>query len=169
MKYIGTERIVLRNIQEKDLNNIYDYRNNEICSKYQRGQTNSREGIINLINKHKNDKICINENFIIAIELKETNEMIGDIIVMLVEMTFCLGYTLSYKYHRKGFAHEALSKIINILHKQYPDYEFISFTDKENIASKKLLEKLGHKYYGYSDGKKSDVYGKYIKVNPFNL
>ena len=53
----------------------------------------------------------------IAAALKGTNEMIGEIVVMPNENTFSLGYTFSYKYHRQGYAFEALTILIDFLHK----------------------------------------------------
>ena len=74
---------------------------------------------------------------------KETNEMIGEIVVKPKENTISLGYTFSYKYHRRGYAFEALTVLHEHLHKIAPEREFISFTECENIASIELLKKLG--------------------------
>ncbi len=139
-----------------------------MCSKYQRDQTKTKDGLARLIEEHKDDIISENDSFILAIELKESAEMIGEIVVMPVEDTISLGYTLSYKYHRRGYAYEALSSFINLLHKTYPHHEFICFTDKDNIASKNILLKLGYDYLGYSEPKQSEVFGKWVKRNPFN-
>ncbi len=167
--FLETNRLILRNLKENDLNTMYDYRNNDLCSKYQRGQIKTKEGILNLINTHKNDDLSVNKKFIIAIEVKDYSEMIGEIVVMPVEKTISLGYTLSYKYHRKWYAYEALSFLINLLHQENPEYEFISFTDKDNIASINLLKKLGYKYFAYSEAMDSEVFGKFVKVNPFEI
>lgn len=35
MKFIETDKVYLRNLQPSDINDIYDYRNNENCYKYQ--------------------------------------------------------------------------------------------------------------------------------------
>ncbi len=40
MIFLETERLRLRNIEEKDLDIMYEYRNNQLCSRYQRGQCN---------------------------------------------------------------------------------------------------------------------------------
>ncbi len=165
--FLETSRLILRNIKADDLEILYDYRNNELCSKYQRDQTKTKDGLARLIEEHKDDIISENHSFILAIELKKSAEMIGEIVVMPVEDTISLGYTLSYKYHRRGYAYEALYSLIEFFHKKYPDFEFISFTEKENIASMNLLKKLGYEYLGYSESKGSEVFGKYIKFNPF--
>ncbi len=162
-----TNRLLLRNLKFEDLDIIYDYRNNEICSKYQRSQEKTKEGIKKLIEKHKNDKLSLEDDFIIAVELNETKEIIGEIVVMYSDETISLGYTFSYKHHRKGYAYESLSFLIKILHEKYPNFEFISFTECANNKSINLLKKLGYQYYGYSEFKNSEVFGKYVKRNPF--
>ena len=92
------------------------------------------------------------------------DNMVGEIVVMPNDGTISLGYTFSYKYHRKGYAFEALSCLIEELHNRYPDWDFICFTEKENTASRKLLQKLGYKDMGYIEKMESQVYGKW--TNP---
>ena len=45
MVFIESERLVLRDVEPKDAEIMYDYRNNEICARYQRGQTKDYTGI----------------------------------------------------------------------------------------------------------------------------
>ena len=127
MHFFETERLRLRNLIPEDIEVMFDYRNNEICSRYQRGQTKTYDGIKDLIQRRKDDEFSLGDPFMIAVALKKTNEMIGEIVVMPSEKTFSLGYTFSYKYHRMGYAFEALSFLIEHLHFKYPDWEFISF------------------------------------------
>lgn len=162
MNFFETERLRLRNVIQEDVDVIFDYRNNEICSHYQRGQTKTYEGIADLIQRRKNDTISVENPFMIAVALKETNEMIGEIVVFPNENTFSLGYTFSYKYHRQGYAFEALSVLIDFLHGKYVDWEFISFTDPKNQASIGLLAKLGYKNLGYIPSKESQAFGKWV-------
>ena len=39
MIFLETDRLLLRNVIIDDVDIMFDYRNNEICSRYQRGQT----------------------------------------------------------------------------------------------------------------------------------
>ena len=140
---------------------MFDYRNNEICARYQRGQTKDFPGIVQLIEGHKNDTVSVDSPFIAAVALKENDEMVGEIVVMPNDGTINLGYTFSYKHHRKGYAYEALSALIDMLHISYPKWDFISFTDNENIPSMNLLKKLGYKDMGYIPHMESQVFGKW--------
>ena len=161
MTFIETDRLILRNVAAKDAGIMYDYRNNEVCARYQRGQTKDFDGIQALVEKRRNDVISTDTPFFVAVALKETDEMVGEIVVMPNDGTISLGYTFSYKHHRKGYAFESLAALIGLLHKQYPEWDFISFTDPENEPSMALLKKLGYKDMGYLWSMESRVFGKW--------
>ena len=56
---IDTKRLHLRNVSQNDVYVMFDYRNNEICARYQRGQAKDFEEILNLIERRKNDEISM--------------------------------------------------------------------------------------------------------------
>ena len=161
MIFLETERLRLRNVTEKDVDIIHDYRNNEICACYQRGQTKDYEGIADLVERRKGDVMSVNANFLVAVALKDSDEMVGEIVVMPNDGTISLGYTFSYRHHRKGYAFEALSALTNKLHAEYPQWDFISFTEPENEPSMALLKKLGYRDMGYVPSVESRVFGKW--------
>ncbi len=163
MQFLETERLVLRNVEAADAEVMYDYRNNELCARFQRGQTKDLGGIKELIEKRKNDKLTVGGNSLLAIALKESGEMIGEIVVMPNDGAITLGYTISYRHHRKGYAYEALHALTEKLHADYPDRDFICFTERENVASMELLKKLGYEYMGYAPKITSEVFGKWVK------
>lgn len=161
MIMIKTERLVLRNVAAKDADTMFDYRNNEICAKYQRGQTKDFDGICELIERRKNDAISVDTPFMLSVALKQSDDMIGEIVVMPEDGTISMGYTFHYNYHRKGYAYEALTTLISLLHERYPSWDFISFTEQENKPSMALLKKLGYKDMGYLPNIESQVFGKW--------
>ena len=161
MIFLETARLVLRSVAAKDADIMFDYRNNELCARYQRGQTKDHEGIISLIEHRKDDVFSVEAPFFLAVALKDTDEMVGEIILMPNDGTISLGYTFSYKHHRKGYAFESLSALIHLLREQYPEWDFICFTDPENEPSMKLLEKLGYRNMGYLAARDSQVFGKW--------
>ena len=163
MIFLETERLILRNVLPEDAAVMFDYRNNEICARYQRGQTKDLPGIKELVAQRAGDTLTDEDNSLVAVTLKDTGEMVGEIVVMPNDGCFTLGYTFSYRHHRKGYAFEALTALTELLHEQYPEMEFISFTDPENMPSRKLLEKLGYTDLGYVEKITSNVYGKWLK------
>ena len=153
----------MRNVVRDDAQIIYEYRNNELCARYQRGQTKDYEGILSLIEQRKTDILSLEQPAFVAVALKDTNEMIGEVVVIPNEGTISLGYTFSYRHHRKGYGYEALSCLISQLHDRYPQWDFVSFTHPDNEASKGLLLKLGYRDMGYLPAKDSRVFGKWLR------
>ncbi len=164
MIFLETERLFLRNILPGDGAVMADYRNNALCSHYQRGQTKDPAGIAALIERRQNDVFSVEAPFMAAVALKETNEMIGEIVVMPKDNVISLGYTFSYRYHRRGYAFEALTALIDRLHQLAPDKEFLCFTDPRNVASMGLLQKLDYKNLGYVPSLESQAFGKWTKA-----
>lgn len=161
MTFMETDRLILRNVAAKDAEIMHDYRNNEICARYQRGQTKDYEGIVALVERRKDDVVSVEAPYMVAVALKDTDEMVGEIVVMPEDGTISLGYTFSYKHHRKGYAFEALTALIHTLHGRFPEWDFISFTEAENEPSMALLKKLGYKDMGYISSMESRVFGKW--------
>ena len=164
MIFLETQRLVLRNLMPEDAQIMHDYRNNDICARYQRGQTKDLPGIIQLVTSHHRDRISTEHPFIVGVALQETNELIGEIVVMPNDGSITLGYNFSYHYHRQGYAYEAIAPFIDMLHTRFPNWEFICFADPDNIASIALLKKLGYEDLGYAEKITSQVFGKWIKT-----
>ena len=149
MVFMETPRLILRNLAPKDAEVMFDYRNSAVCSRYQRGQARDYEGIAALIARQKDSEMSADAPFMLAVALRETDEMVGEIVVKPEGGAFFLGYTISYRYHRRGYAFEALSALIGRLRALRPDWNFISYTEPENAASMGLLRKLGYEDAGY--------------------
>lgn len=162
MIFLTTDRLVLRNVTPEDGPVMYDYRNNEICARYQRGQVRDQAGIDDLIRKHQKDALSLEASSLLAVALRETGEMIGEIVVMPQDGAISLGYTFSYRHHRHGYAYEALSALVELLHTRFPDQEFICFTERENLPSRGLLGKLGYQDLGYAPKIQSEIFGKWL-------
>ncbi len=77
-----------------------------------------------MIERNKDNALNIASPTMIS-ALRETDVMIGEIVVMLTR-SCSLGYTFSYKVHRSGYAY-TLSSLIEYLHKHYPQWDFICF------------------------------------------
>ena len=161
MDFLKTERLVLRNLMPQDVDTIFDYRNNEVCFRYQKGQAKDYAEIVKMIERRRADVLSAEAPFMVAIALKETDEMIGEIVVKPKVDAIELGYTLSYKYHRHGYAFEALTVLIDQLHRMAPDRAFISFVEPQNIASMGLLRKLEYRDMDYVPEIESQMFGKW--------
>ena len=65
------------------------------------------------------------------------------------------------RYHRRGYAFEALTVLIDQLHRMAPDRAFISFVEPQNIASMGLLRKLECRDMDYVPEIESQMFGKW--------
>ena len=74
----------------------------------------------------------------LAAALKQSNLMIGEIVVMPENGTITMGYTFHYNYHRRGYAYEALTALTNLLHERYPLWNFICCAYRLNTADHKM-------------------------------
>ena len=81
MTFLETNRLRLRNVSPKDAIQMVDYRNNERCSKYQRGQTKDYKDIVTLIERNKDNALNLASPTMISVALRETDVMIGEIVV----------------------------------------------------------------------------------------
>ena len=162
MVFLTTQRLILRNVAPEDADTMYDYRNNELCARYQRGQVRDREGIAALAERRRSDVLGLEQPALLAVALRDTGEMIGEIVVMPQDGAISLGYTFSYRHHRRGYAYEALSALLELLHSRFPEQEFICFTEAENLPSRALLRKLGYQDLGYAPKIQSQIFGKWL-------
>ena len=154
---LETERLILRNFKDKDLEKLYEYRNDIRCYKYQRYDDTSKEYLKKVIKINK-DKKLIGESVNLAIALKSSDKIIGDIYIGFKDKTITLGYTISYENQRRGFAYEIIMSLITYIFEEFEDYEIVCLVDPKNEASIRLLEKLKFKEDGYLEELNSLIY-----------
>ena len=83
----------------------------------------------------------------IAVILKENNKMIGNIGLKVIdEKVGNLSYVFNYKYWNKGYCSEACKTIINKAFSEWGFDEILADCEDYNIASKRILEKLGFEF-----------------------
>jgi RimJ/RimL family protein N-acetyltransferase len=169
MNFIETERLVLRNFRDEDIDELYDYRNDTRSTKYQLGLFSTRESLERLIARRKDDPFPPREHRQYAIALREGDVLIGDVSVNVNDTTISLGYTVSYKHQRQGYAYEILSALIARLHEIFPMHEVICLTERENEASGALLNKLGFADMGFSPEMASEVFGLWVREEQIYL
>ena len=163
MIYLETERLHIRNFEPADLDELADYRNSVLCNKYQRSQYQDRNRLVIFIEEARTDDLFSVGKKHFAVADKDCNRIIGDIFVLIKEPTISLGFTVSYKYHRQGYAYEFLAALVEAFHQKFENYEIVACTDKDNIASINLLNKLQFKNQGYIIQIDSYVFSKYAR------
>lgn len=136
---LSTNRLLLREFEEQDLDIFTQYRNNVDWMIHQsfKGKT-----------KEEYKKVLLTPLYFdkgnqLAIVLKDTNVLVGDLYIEKNDDELFLGYTIRPDYARKGYAYEIVKAFIEYLFKRYPKCKVVCETDLENIPSIKLLNKLG--------------------------
>lgn len=149
---LETERLILREIKPEDVNEIYDIRSSEEAMKYfghnvYTSLTEAEEMISAITNGFKNK-----EGIRWGIALKGSDRLIGSggPWRLLKQHLRCeIGYDLLPNYWRRGIMSEALSEMIKFIFDKMNLHSIEANVDPDNIASVKLLEKLGFEKEGH--------------------
>ena len=117
--YLETERLILRNLGESDLDDFHVYHcDPEIC-KFQSYDAFTIEESKKFIKEQKDAEFGTPGEWVqVGIEWKETGKLIGDLALKPMKdepRTVEIGVTLNPKYQGKGFAIEAFDKIFEFL------------------------------------------------------
>ena len=154
---IKTDRLILKKIDKKDLNNLLHYLNNWNVVKwlvnvpYPYTLNDAEKWFV----KSSKEELALNIYFKsyliggVTIDKRTSNEI------------FVLGYWLSEEYWGKGYATEACSSLISYFFSNNFDDKLYASHMAQNKKSKKILLKLGFnevsKGKAYSISKKTEV------------
>lgn len=151
MKDIETERLILRDASVDDAEDMFEYAKLEEVTKYLSWKPHisvkDSEKILEMLSKEAKEK----DSYVLkAIVLKENDKMIGTIDARifgdgLKDAEF--GYCLNPKYWNKGYMSEALKAFIQALHKEHSVENVFGSFERENIASKRVMQKNEMYYY----------------------
>lgn len=151
MKDIETERLILRDVSVDDAEDMFEYAKLEEVTKYLSWKPHisvkDSEKILDLLSKEAKEK----DSYVLkAIVLKENDKMIGTIDTRifgegLKDAEF--GYCLNPKYWNKGYMSEALKAFMEALHKEHRIENIFGSFERENIASKRVMQKNEMYYY----------------------
>lgn len=168
-----TPRLIIRTMEEKDFDELFSYRNDESCRRFQRWNYTDKDSIKELISHSGLSGIPTSGNHYYAICTINDN-LIGDMFISRKGKTITIGYTISPLHQGHGFATEAVQYTSAYLHKNDPDCEIVAMVDKENLASIRVLEKNDFSCEGYEPQVESLIFSKYTnkkttpKTNPKN-
>lgn len=159
-RFLKTDRLLVRNLSPEDLDELFDYRNNADCARYQHWQDTSREALRDFINTLGSCTFPSSEpeqHYAICLA---DNRLIGDLSVFYNADDPCitLGYTISCRFWRQGYAYEVLTEVIKVLEQHFPGVDIVALVEKENLPSIALLHKLQFTEEGYSDKIHSHIF-----------
>jgi [ribosomal protein S5]-alanine N-acetyltransferase len=153
MLQLQSERLLLRNLTETDLDDFLAYRSDPEVARYQGFEPYDRQQAADFIASQKNKAFGIPGEWLqLGIIEKESNRLIGDCAVKLQEhepRIAELGCTISPSFQKKGYAREILLRLMRFLFEENEIHRIVETTDAENISSIKLLESIGFRREGY--------------------
>lgn len=146
---LETERLILRKIEMSDYEAIYNcWTSDENVTKYVTWNAHKSPEETKKLTKYWVEDYTNDYCYRWLVTLKETNEIIGmiDVISKNIQyMTAEVGYCYGSKYWGKGYASEALRKVIEYLHEEgFPVVTAEHFVS--NKASGRVMEKAGMVY-----------------------
>ena len=145
---VFTERLILRRLHEKDIEALVAYRSDPEVARYQNWTQITEGEARGLIKAKRRTPFGIPGVWLqIAIALRETDALAGDIGVCASPdgRSAEIGFTLSVGHQGKGFAAEAVGRVIKLLFDETGIESVEAVTDARNTPSIALLERLGMK------------------------
>jgi RimJ/RimL family protein N-acetyltransferase len=148
---LETERLILRRFVDSDLVPFLAYRNDPEVARYQAWESCTEREATAMIEEMKSLQPGIPcEWFQFAIELRETAALIGDCALKVEQdgQQAEIGFTLSREHQGKGYAQEAVSRLLDYAFRDLRLHRVVAITDRENEPSIALLERLGMRREG---------------------
>lgn len=139
--------VILRPMVLADSEKILKYRSNKIVNQFQGWIPCSLEEVEDFIeNKISCEINKENTWYQFVILTKAENELIGDLGIHFISSQNKLveiGITIDEKYQRRGYASEALKRVINFLFNDLGKHRIICSIDPRNTKSEALVKRLG--------------------------
>jgi len=149
----NTDRLFLRPVNIEDKPSIYKYRSDPETNRYQSSAIHTMDDMDDFFQKISSEINIPGTWFQYAIIQKDSNLLIGDIGVHFLETSdnrqVEIGYTLDKNFRGKGYASEAVIKIVNYLFSHLNKHRIIASIDPANTDSIKLIERLGFRKEAY--------------------
>ena len=146
--HLETDRLILRSFQDSDLETFVAYRSDPQVARYQGWDAPyNRETAKAFIAEMRQKTPGIRgEWYQIAVELKANGEMIGDCAFHVLPQDgeqAEIGFTFSRSHQGKGYATEAVTRMLAYLFGELGLHRVQAICDAENSASARLLERVG--------------------------
>jgi ribosomal-protein-alanine N-acetyltransferase len=150
MKLVETDRLIIRNLTDDDLDSLLIYRSNPDVVRYQTFDVMDRAALQLLINSYKNASWENGQDWVqYGIVQKSTGELIGDCALRIDDDTAQIGMTLSHLKRGNGFATEAMSGLLKYVFEKCGVRRVVETTDVRNRNSIALLQRLGFREEGH--------------------
>jgi RimJ/RimL family protein N-acetyltransferase len=149
---IESEHLRIRRFTDSDLVPFMAYRNDPKVSRYQSWDSLDEQEARTFISEVGSARVGVpGEWFQFAIESKETQDLIGDCGLRVDEHEPSraeIGSTLAREYQGRGFASEAVSRLLDYAFGALGLHRVVAIADCRNAPSVALLERVGMRREG---------------------
>ena len=143
MKIIETKRLIIRNFQEEDWKDLQEYLSDQEVIRYSPYMVHTDEMAKEEVHRR------INTDDFMAVSLKQTNKVIGELIYENGEFDSKeVGFFFNTQYQGVGYATEAVSALLDVAFNSLGVRRITARCDALNIKSQMLLERLGMRKEG---------------------
>ena len=150
---IESERLILRRFEDSDLTPFVAYRNDPEVARYQSWDSCDEQEAKAIIREMGAGRVGVpGKWFGFAIESKETGTLIGDCALRVDEhepYRAEIGFTLAREHQGRGFASEAVARVLDYAFGVLGLHRIIAIADCRNAPSVALLERLGIRREGH--------------------
>jgi RimJ/RimL family protein N-acetyltransferase len=151
--FLETPRLMIRRFKPQDLKDFAAYRNHPEVARYQSWSTYTLEDAKKLFNEMKNINPALPGRwFQFVIEEKQSKKIIGDCGLKVHEKDdkqADIGYTLANEFQGKGYATEAIQRILEYCFEVLKLHRVTATTDVLNDSSVRLLKRVGFRQEGH--------------------
>jgi len=144
---IESERLILRRFKDSDLAPFMAYRNDPEVARYQSWESCNEREARSFIREAGSARVGVpGEWFGFAIESKDTGDLIGDCALRVDEhepYRAEIGFTLAREHQGRGFASEAVSRLLDYAFDTLGLHRVVAIADRRNAPSWALLERVG--------------------------
>ena len=150
---IESERLWIRRFNDSDLAPFRAYRNDPKIARYQSWDSCEEEEARAFIREMESVQPGVpGEWFQFAIASKETGDLIGDCALRVDEhepYRAEIGFTLARESQGRGFASEAVSRLLDYAFNALELHRVVAIADCRNAPSVALLERVGMRREGH--------------------
>lgn len=147
-----TERLILRRFTDADLEPLLAYRNDPGVARYQSWESCDEDDARHLIAAVKSLRPGMPGRWLqVAVELRETRELIGDVAFGVRgddPSRAEVGFTFAQVHQGRGYATEAMTRLLRYLFETLNLAHLAAITDSENRPAAALLNRLGFRRRG---------------------
>ncbi|SDJ83705.1 GNAT family N-acetyltransferase [Chryseobacterium jejuense] len=139
---IKTERLTLQPVEDSYIDNILEHFTNEVTRYMPFNPQGNRKDIISFVNESK--RTLLQNTDLVMVALDSNRDFIGCCgIHNITEESIELGLWLKKNSQGKGLGTEIIAALIEFLENNFTFKYILYPVDEENIASRKIPEKLG--------------------------